>query len=324
MRINRHTCNIFFTNSFAITLIFLIFSCALSAAEKDAEQMFINAMSEVEASVSETSLEKIAAEFKDNYYGQSALLELAKINILKREYKISLKYLKKISDPKITEKEYWMANAYLKSGKNDKAIISAQNFIFKTEDIEKTENAYIIIAEAYINQKVFKRALSTLETLNTSQYINNHIPLVRFKIGYCNEMSGNFEEALRSYKKLKTTFPYHQYTYEAEVRMQVIAGNIDIPEIDDTAVVNHPKTESKSAKGEYDVFLQVGAFSSTNNAENLGKRVMGLGFNFSVFPKNKNGKKLYVVAVGPFEGDNLKPAIARLKENGLDSFVLKR
>jgi tetratricopeptide (TPR) repeat protein len=313
------------TTQTKLLLLLLLISCSfLFAQNKEAKNIYKKAMSEVDAAVAKTSLERLAKEYTDDYYGQSALLELAKINILQREYKLAISSLKNISNSKISEKEYWLANAYLKTGKNDKAIISAQNFIFITKDTAKAENAYLLIAEAYINQKIYKRALSTLETLRTSQYIANQIALVHFKIGFCNEMLGDFEQALRSYKKLKIDFPYHQYTYEAEDRMKNITGNTEVTENETIAGITPTKTDSKSAKGEYEVFLQVGAFSATANAENLGKKVMSLGFNFSIFPKTKNGKKLYVVAVGPFESDALKPAISKLKDNGLDSFVLKR
>ena len=249
---------------------------------------------------------------------------MAKIDILKRDYKTALKNLKSISDGKITEKEFWMANAFLKSEEYNKAIIAAQNFIYETEDTDKTENAFLIIAESYLEQKIYSRALSTLETLRTSKYISNHIPLVHYKIGFCNEMMGNYEEALRSYKKLKVDFPYHQYTYAAEDRMLKITGNNSINQNEILPYKKPPEKETKKAKGEYDVYLQIGAFGNSANAENLGKRVMALGFNFSIIPKNKNGKKLFIVAVGPFEGEQFKSAIIKLKENGLESFVLKR
>ena len=73
------------------------------------------------------------------------------------------------------------------------------------------------------------------------------------------------------------------------------------------------------------IYLQVGAFSSNENAEHLKKRILDFGFKVILFIKNKDNKKFYVVAVGPFNNDaKLKKVSRKLKEENIDSFILKR
>ena len=293
------------------------------------EKSFKKAKSQTKKSELIKSFEKITKDYPDSYHGQLSLLELAKLNILGRHYEKAIEQLKEIHLPEIVDKQYWLAKANLKVDKYQLAIVSAQIYISDSNEYEKIEVAYFIIAEAYINQKMYKRAFNTLETLRTSKYIKNNIPLLHYKMGNCKELMGKYEDALICYKKLKQDFPYHQYSYLAEDRIfNLIKGNkinIDLAKINSYRQTE-PKQETKAATGEdLKIYLQVGAFGSEENAEKLGEKVKKIGYDFIVFSKIKDNQKLYVVAVGPFEKDSkLKKAMKKLEKNDLKSFVIKR
>lgn len=273
--------------------------------------------------------EGIYEEDHDSIFGQLSLLELAKYNFFKRDYKNAVSLLKKIHHQKISNKQYWLAKSYLKMGRYQLSIISSQIFIAESNENVKIENAFFIIAEAYLQQKMYKRAFNTLESLRTSKYINNNIPLLHYKMGICKEQQGKFEQALMFYKKLKQDFPYHQYCYLAEDRIYNLKKNdkleIDLSEIN-TFRKEEPVEESKAATGkDLKIYLQVGAFGSEDNAEKFGKKVRVIGYKYIVFSKIKNNSKLYVVAAGPFdEEDNLKIIMQKLKKNDINSYVIKR
>jgi cell division protein FtsN len=77
--------------------------------------------------------------------------------------------------------------------------------------------------------------------------------------------------------------------------------------------------------GKYQTYLQVGAFSSRENARNFEKKINRLGFETIIFSKMKKGKNLFVVAAGPFSnGKVLKKATDKLRENNINFFVIKR
>jgi len=273
--------------------------------------------------------QKIYDEGQDTIYGQLSLMKLAQYNFFKRDYKKSLSYIKKIHHPKIEDKQYWLAKAYLKLGKLQQSIISSQIFIAESDDVDKIENAYFLIAEAYLQQKYYKKAFNTLESLRTSKYINNHIPLLHYEMGFCKEAQGKYEQALIFYKKLKQDFPYHQYCYLAEDRIFNLTKEkkiaIDFSEINNFRK-DEPVKESKAATGEdLKIFLQVGAFSSEDSAKKIGKKIKVVGYDHIIFSKIKNGNKLFVVAAGPFdEDDDLKIAMQKLKKNDINSYVIKR
>lgn len=314
-------------NTYIFCLLIVLISIQLSAL--NLKEQYNKVSKETDLHLMLDQYQKIYDEDHDSIYGQLSLMKLAQYNFFKREYKKTVAYLKKIHHPKIKDKQYWLAKAYLKLGKLQQSIISSQIFIAESDDIDKIENAYFLIAEAYLQQKYYKKAFNTLESLRTSKYIKNHIPLLHYKMGICKEAQGKYEQALMFYKKLKQDFPYHQYCYLAEDRIFNLTKEekiaINFQEIN-TFRKDEPVQESKAATGEdLKIYLQVGAFSSEDSAKKIGKKVKVVGYDHIIFSKIKNGNKLFVVAAGPFdEGNDLKKAMQKLKNNAMNSYVIKR
>ncbi len=310
---------------FCIITIFITSSFGILTQE----DQYKKAKAERNVTKIKTLYENTYEKDNDSIFGQLSLLELAKINFFKREYKKAVSLLKKIHHQEISDKQYWLAKSYLKMEKYQLSIVSSQIFIAESNENAKIENAYFIIAEAYLQQRMYKRAFNTLESLRISKYINNNIPLLHYKMGICKEEQGKFEQALMFYKKLKQDFPYHQYCYLAEDRIYNLKKDnkldIDLSEIN-AFRKEEPLEESKAATGkDLKIYLQVGAFGSEDNAEKFGKKVKVIGFKYIVFSKIKNNSKLYVVAAGPFdENDDLKKAMQKLKKNDINSYVIKR
>ena len=313
-----------------IYILLLLFFIGFSLfPDENPEEMFLQAKSKIKEKDFKQTFEYLAENYTDHLYGQLSLLELAKVKLLERNYDDALNHLKKIHHPEIEDKEFWMAKAYLKNNENDNAIVAAQNFIFGSDDHHKIEESYFIIAEAYLNDKIFHRALNTLESLRTSKYINNHIPLLHYKIGFCFEHIGKHENALHSYQKLKMDFPYDQYRYLAEDRIFNLTWEnkieIDLNDLQPMHKTVKKNNETNISRGEYNTYLQVGAFGSEKNAKNFKDTIDNLGLKSIIFSKNKNGKTLFVIAAGPFENsDKLQKAMKTLTANNIDSFVIKR
>ena len=303
-------------------------------AENKPQILFEKAMSaQNEEMISK--LKQLSENYSDSLYGQKAMLELGKIYLLQRDYPKAISELKKIYLSQISEKEFWLAKAYLQAGENRNAIISAQNSISDSDDFSKIEECFFIIGEAYIQDSLFAKALNTLETLRTSKYIENNIPLLHYKIGFCYENLGKTEAAIRSYEKLAKEFPYTEYSYLAQDRIYDLRKGNEISEPVQTTpkfAENKPKQkkdkyfpETKISLGEYKTYLQVGAFSSNANAEKSKKKINKLGFETIIFSKMKNGKKLFIVAAGPFiDGKQLKIATDKLRQNKIKFFIIKR
>jgi len=315
---------------FIIITLFAIWTVFIQADESSAERSYLQIKSQVDQKVDKTEYENTFMDNPETYSGQSALLDLAKIELLERNYDQALYYFKKIFHPDIKTKEYWIAKCYLFKGDPDSAIISAQNYIYSAFDKDKIETSYFIIAEAYIDKGLFTKALSTLAYLKNSENIQNNIPLLHYKMGFCNEILGNYEKALTYYKKLKLDFPYHEYTYLAEDRIYKLNSenkiNIDLKEL----LINENETLSEDPgelpQKEKRKFLQVGAFSKKTNAERHAEEIKeSFAGSYIVFEKTTDGKTLFVVAFGPYEtSGQIKEAKDTLLVKGYNSFEIQR
>ncbi|MBN2460194.1 MAG: SPOR domain-containing protein [Candidatus Cloacimonetes bacterium] len=347
------------TRILSILIMVILFSFLLRGEDANLEERFQQARTLKKGDEFIKALMSLYQEFPSSYYGQLALLELAQIDILQRDYGEAIKKLRTIYHNEINTKEYWLANAYYKNGQYQEAIISAQNYIFNARDKAKIEYSYFIIIESYIGQKLFTRALNTLDFLRNSEFIENNIPLLHYRSGYCHEMLGNYEQALNSYRKLKMEFPYHSYSYQAEDRMYALSRekdnsvtseelqefrNLDPEKIDVTVNedINLPDPDTPVIPGEDDtylpddietepvtslkIYLQVGAFSNPENAAKLAAEIdLILSYDHIIFTKELKGRALHVVAYGPFSSEKELIAVKQmLKEEGYNSFVIKR
>jgi len=270
----------------------------------------------------------IFKELSENYsqtiYGQKALLELAKIEFLKRNYDLSLSYLKKINNPKIKETAYWLAKVYLKLNKNIEAIYSAQNYIYlDTQNYEKVEDMLLTIAEAFLQKKIYYRALSTLNSLRKSKYATNRLSLIVFKTAECYEKMGKIEKAIKIYKKMKIDFPYDEYTYIAQDKVFELTSLEDIRPKEDNAKKKLDKA-AVSPK-DFELYLQAGAYGKLKMAKIQEKKIASYGIKTKIGEKTKRGKKLYIVYAGPFNNTaEMKKASSILRENGIEFFIYKK
>jgi hypothetical protein len=266
---------------------------------------------------------QLAEQYPEHLYGQKALLELGKIAFLEKNYIVATDYFKKIYFKEINEKEYWLGKAYLHAGEYHHAILSAQNYIFDSQNTDFIEESYFIIAESYIRQGFYQRALNTLDFLRQSKYIKNHIPFLYYQIVVCHINTKNYEQANIILKKMKTDFTYDYYTYLAEedIFSKAISNEFifsPIPELSiERADISNPNSSQK--------YLQVGAFSTLENALNMKKTVNSLGLDCIAFQKHSAGKVLFVAAAGPFNDDiTLENAKQLLGKNNISSIIIQR
>jgi tetratricopeptide (TPR) repeat protein len=307
-----------------IILILLMATWLLHASDDALQRQFNTAMSELRESGYSSKLGALAQRHPDTLYGQKAWLELGKQALLKRDYDQAKSALKKTRQLYIPDKEYWLAKVYLQNQEYHLAITSAQNYIFSSHDADKIEISYFIITEGYMAQKLYHRAMEMLQTLRNSQYIINNIPLLHYKIGECHEAMGQYDKALASYRKLKQDFPYDQYAALADDHIYGLKFS-DKVSVDLSDLGHTPQKRNPIASGDYQVYLQAGAFGSEANAKNLKKRIQGYNIPAITFNKKSGNNTLHVVAAGPFENDAaMKNAASTLKNHKIDTFVIKR
>lgn len=250
----------------------------------------------------------------DLIYGQRALVELANLYSLERNYNKSLDYLLQLSPQLISERDYLLASVYLKMERYPEAIRAAQDFIAITKDSIKRELAYMIIVEAYLLNNQFNLALMNLETMRNQDFIKNHHASVDYKEAYCLEMIGERTRAVNKYNQVITGYPYSEYAFRAEKRLYEVL--LTTPEYKSTEVT------TPSALNYY---VQVNAFSVERNANSHSEHLRGLGFENRIIKTIRADQTMYLVAVGPFGTEEAARSMQQdIKNNlNLDSFIIR-
>ena len=250
----------------------------------------------------------------DLIYGQRALIELANLFSLERDYRMSLDYLLQVSPQMISERDYLLASVYLKMEMYPEAIRSAQDFIAITKDSVKRELAYLIIVEAYLLNNQFNLALMNLETMRNQDYIRNHHASVDFKEAYCLEMIGEKTRAVSKYNRVITGYPYSEYSFRAEQRLYEVL----------LTTPDYNETENTIPTG-LNYYVQVNAFSVERNATSHSEHLRGLGFDNRVIKTVRADQTMYLVAVGPFNSETDARSMQQNIKNNLnmDSFIIR-
>ncbi len=267
----------------------------------------------------------------NSIYGQRALTDLANILLLERDYNGSLNYLLQVDPQMISDRDYLLSSVYLKLKRYPDAIRAAQDFIKITKDNVKRELSYFQIIEAYILNEQYHQALLTLETMKNQNYVVNYPAVVDYKEGYCYEMTGQINQSVDKYKSVIINYPYTEYAFQAERRLSDISLHHIDSDLYPPITVNQPErpliltpSVTPSDHTEY-YYVQVNAFSEEKNATAHSEYLLNLGYSNIVFSKVVYDRQLFVVAVGPFEDQD----IARSRQNdiksrlNLESFIIK-
>lgn len=213
-----------------------------------------------------------------------ALLEIVNLKFLKREYQqiIDLLNSKSCSNVDVL---YWKALACYKTGDYNAAISEAEKVIKYSSDCGLSELSYITIADSYIKLGDHNKAISKLEELKNSQFIN-HIPVVHLKTAHCCIKLGKYNLAAGYLKKIIKDYPFSQYSLQAEEMYTGIIGKYDhAVTIKDPVTKNTIPEEVKEVKttpavsvNENCVYLQTGAFSARKNAEKQLQSLKNMGY----------------------------------------------
>lgn len=272
----------------------------------------------------------------DSMYGQRALVKLANISLLERNYQDSYDHLKRLNPQIISDRDYLLASVYLKLDKYPEAIRAAQDFIKITKDHVKRELSYLQIIEAYLLNEQFHQALLTLETMKEQDYIVNLASLVDYKEAYCLEKTGQHSEAIEKYKYVITQYPYTEDAFQAERRLydMLIYNSEKVSYSDLIPIRPHierqdrtymPEIKEDRVGTQEEHYVQVNAFADLNNAISHSEYLRNLGYENIVFSKIVFEQKVHVVAVGPFQNLEAAKSVQRdIKDNlNLDSFLIR-
>ncbi len=303
----------------------------------DEERAFIGfyaASLKVKRAELKSGYELVISKYPQSDYAMRARMELAKLQILDRDWDAAAENLGKINSNYLMERFYWQALIYWWKDDFAKAIGSVENYLRLTPKGVYAEDAYYLLAECYLAQKKAYSAITALNKLHDLGLPDLDQQYLSYRLGYAHEQSGKLVEAVNYYKQAYELNKYSQIAYTIEERlfeMRYTSKNIDvsflypysllqIPAAEDSEAVSPviaspPKSATSAAlpppdleapiklkaKPQSGIYIQAGRFSQEANANKLVLNIRLLSLPAVYYEDNSGGKKSWVVLCGAYE-----------------------
>lgn len=283
----------------------------------------------------------------NTFYGQLSMLHRAKLHVLNRETAEARVLLNRINSAQISERLYWLAVCAEMNDEHASVVSNAEAYLRLEPNGSFAEESYYQIANAYIQQKKYQSAQSTLNQLKNpkdSQYYH-------YLKGQAYHLSGNWQEALLNYKSAIDVSRYTQLAYQIEDRLfelkETYRSKVDLgflfPYADLQILIEEdtPETTSPtpavglpapatdaplrlSAKPSKGLYLQAGRFGIEANARSVAYRIRQLNLPSGYYEDKGNKSVPWVAISGPFENtQQQQSAMQLLKSSQIDCFTIK-
>jgi len=327
--------------------------------EEKALVLFYKAILATDAIQTRKFLEQLTDEYPKTPYAQKAYLELSHLLILDRDYKAAIQILKKVTDASLTEKHFWLAQAYYQLADYKNAISSGEQYLRSVKSGNKAEILLYLQADAYINLSQYNSAINTLKKVETNPQLDSQRQYLYYRLGYAYEMLFKHKEALNYYKLGIELNRYSQLAYQMEDRLfdlkarypnsidlcflypfsdsplpEIVQADIDAAlkaeadSLGNKVQVPFPAADSMrtdAGQPQSGIFLQAGRFSRETNAAALTDKIARLGFRSRYYRTTSTADVSFVVLCGPFttmlEAQDAKD---NLRLNSIDSFIIQR
>ncbi|MBP7309828.1 MAG: SPOR domain-containing protein [Candidatus Cloacimonetes bacterium] len=278
--------------------------------------------------------ELVVSKYPQSDYAQAARMELAKLQILDRDWDAAAENLKKVTSNYLLERFYWQGLIYWWQDDFDKAISSVENYLRLAPKGTYCEDAYYLMAECYLAQKKSYSAITALNKLHDLGLPDIDQQYLSYKLGYAHEQSGKVVEAVNFYKQGYFLDKYSQIAYTIEDRLfelRYTSKNIDIgflypysmlqippaesSAVDSPVIPAPPKSATTAASPPPDLeapiklkakpssgfYVQAGRFSQEANANKLVLNIRLLSLPAVYYEDVSGGKKTWVVLSGAYE-----------------------
>ncbi len=288
-------------------------------------------------------------------YGQMALLEAAKIQLLDRNYPEAGTLLRQINTPELPQRMYWLAVMAYGMDDYSGAVANSENYLRLSPKGDFAENALHLISDVYIEQKKYSSAEQALERVTKLKKYDRQYYL--YRLGYTLEKRDKLSDAIAAYREAYELDKYSQVAYQVEeqifalrsrrpsmdlsflypytlleidlsdsLQVSISAGTQDTtPSVFVEAFKIDANLPTKIlAKPNTGFYLQSGRFSMESNARRLVISIREMRIPAVYYEEKHQDKLTWVVLAGPFtdkeESGKAKDILARSEIN---SFIVQ-
>jgi tetratricopeptide (TPR) repeat protein len=306
-----------------------------------------------------TLLNACANAYPQTPHGQLAMLEAAKFYILDRDMQKAQALLRRINSADIVERFYWSAVVFYWLDDFASAIANAENYMRLSPNGKEAENALHLISDAYIGQRKYQSAVSSLSKVSRLKDYDKQYYF--YKLGLAHELNQNAREALNAYREgyeldkysqnafnieehlfamrsrapsldLSFLYPYSPLEIKPEVAadstkglpQSLVDSHGTVPPIPDLPPIDQNQAIKLPAKPTQGFFLQAGRFSVEGNAERLSRGIREMKLPASYYEDKSQAQTTWVVLAGPFQtSEDTDRARIRLTNSEINSFIVQ-
>jgi TolA-binding protein len=240
------------------------------------------------------------------------------------------------SSKDLEELYYILGLSYLKDGNYLRASDIFEIILKEYHDNKFKEEAKLGLGDSYFARRDYRKAQALYQEILKSNYRSKLKPALYYRLSQLGKRTADSRIEQEYADKLKKEFPQSP---EALTNKAFFPGNDNIPlkinnpEPAVSPVIRIPVAAAKTPghiesgevreviSGSYSV--QVGAFSSLDNARSLAMKLKSLGFSTYISEALSMSKKIYKVRVGGFSSlQEAKNAEKNLKTHGYPTKII--
>jgi len=322
-----------------------------SSDEEKALMLYLSAMLKVKRADTLMQLQQAIEKYPSTHYGQLSMLHKAKLHILEREAAQARSLLARMSSTRISQRYYWLAVCAEMTDDPTAVISNVELYLRVNPGGEFLEEGYFLMAEAYMEQKKFQSAATTLGKLAAVPGYPTDAQYFHYLSGYAYHQAGDWQEALSHYQRGIQVSRYTQIAYQIEDRLFELKdtykskidlsflfpySDLDLPEDietpGDTPPIPLKEVETPAddqplranTKPESGLYVQTGRFGVEANARSVAYRVRQLKLPAGYFEDKSNKSVPWVTFSGPYKNsDEQQKALDLLKQSGVDCFAVR-
>jgi tetratricopeptide (TPR) repeat protein len=275
-------------------------------------------------------------------YAYALNLDSLRVYFLNGEYKACISEGEKIlagasSSKDLDEVYYLLGLSYLKDGNYLRASDIFEIIINEYRRSEFREEARMGLGDSYFARGDYQKALNSYKGLLQDNSRSKLKPALYYRLSQLGKRTGDSRSQQEYLLKLKDEFPQ---SLEALINKDFLPGsaNISMSMNKPVPLEAKPATNAPDVQTKPDLFVeagtnheiitgaysvQVGAFSSLNNARSLTFKLKAQGYGSYISEAASGNKKIYKVRVGGYPGrTEAKAAEKKLQLQGYSTKII--
>lgn len=274
--------------------------------------IYYMARTEQNADTAITKYNRILQQFSQHEIADDALYELAQYNYAMGFYMTAARQYEKLTNtyphsPHAGNAMYWGAASYLAVRQPAKSRELYERYLGKFTTLN--EEVQLGIGDSYFIEKEFEQALRSYQFLVTTYATGELVATALAKIAECYTILGRDDKAAEFALKIKEVSP-ESFPAIQVADPQPSSGYVPPPVLEEPASA--------------DYIIQVGSFTQQDNARTMSDQLIAKQYPAQVAVNIINATQYYRVWVGPFETkDSAKETAVILKEKENIDYIIK-